>query len=129
MGALQTRDLGWRRDTGSAVHRFTLHRIRETAALVHPTFTAPSVRRRCSLVSGGSLRPEFDGSSNPDQNEDRQHRGLRDREWRLRLRWRERVQRRHLDEALHDQDEDIQIERRYRGDDINPAPRALEAFA
>src|ERR1700687_2852108 len=47
-------------------------------------------------------RPEFNHGDEPDQNEDHQHDGLRDRERRLRLRRSQCIEGRNLREALRD---------------------------
>ena len=63
---------------------------------------------------------------NAEPNKDRHHDQLSDKERRFRLRRRQRFQRRHLLEGLHDGDKDVEIKREDHADDVDPAPSAGE---
>src|SRR5580704_1575809 len=82
----------------------------------------------CELQRVRSLcgRAEFPRSKETEYHEKRQHRDLRDHERRFRLRRSQFVQSGNLEERLNDADERIEVQRRHRGHDINPAPRAGE---
>lgn len=64
-----------------------------------------------------------------DHNEGDQRGELRHDERRFRLRRRQRLQRRQLAERLDDADEDVEVQRRRRGHDVDPPPRAGEPQA
>src|SRR5882672_1399007 len=62
-----------------------------------------------------------------EDDEQRQHDELRDQKWRLRLLGSERVQRRHLEERLHDAYEHVEVEGEGGADDVDRAPCAPQA--
>jgi hypothetical protein len=69
---------------------------------------------------------KFTHGEKAEHDEDNQDGALADEERRLRLGRRQIVQCRHFQEALEDQDEAVQVQRRRGGDHIDPAPGAGE---
>src|SRR5882724_1016508 len=72
------------------------------------------------------LDAEFDYCYDGQHNEKSQNNKLCGQEWRLGLRRSQRFQCWHFLEELHDQDENIEILSHHRGDNIDPAPGAVE---
>src|SRR5580704_5923168 len=78
------------------------------------------------FLSARSSRPESLDCENGEHNEDHEDHGLGDQEWRLGSGRGQGMQSRYLQEALHDQNEDIQVEGDNASDYIDRTPDAGE---
>jgi hypothetical protein len=67
---------------------------------------------------------EPDERSYTEHDEKRQYNELGEFEWSFGLRWRHRMQERHLFKRLHNQNEKIEIQTDHGADRIDPAPCA-----
>src|SRR5262245_5190777 len=97
----------------------------------------PGQKRRMSVTGhNGHRKPlylrlrgsGFNDGDQSNQNEDGQHSGLRDREGWFGLHRSQRIESRNLDEALHNQNEDVKIKRHNSGDYVDPAPCAYQVL-
>ena len=86
---------------------------------------ADITNRYTRAVLGGS---EFNDADQRKENENRQYNGLGDPEGWLRLRRSQRSESRDFDEALHDQNEDVKIERCNSSDHVDSAPCAYQVL-
>jgi hypothetical protein len=69
---------------------------------------------------------ESDHSGDAEHNEKREHNQLRKLEWLFGLRLHHGMKRRNFFKRLHDENEDVEIQRNHRTDDVDPAPGSGE---